>query len=408
MDILIKPFRASGRIKAQPSKSDAHRKLICAAFSDDACSVENVIISEDIKATLNALKAMGQFYEYQSSTEESSGKVSFYGRKGLSAGIMDINCGESGTTLRFMAMIAAFLEGEVILNGRGRLPSRPMNHAIDFMRRYDVECSYPGTGMFLPMHVKGTARGNYFVMDSSVSSQFLSGILLGMVIAGVSGKVLAEGKFESKGYVDMTVSVLKDFGADINGKNPFEIRRKKLSGTNCTVEGDWSNSSYFLAMKAMGAKIEVIGLSPKSQQPDRVITELLESMSDQQDNFINVGEHPDLMPTLAVYAATLPVNTTIKGERLRYKESDRIKAVHENMQKIGVESIQLEDGLVIRGNPEIKGGTIDSFNDHRIAMAFSVLGSISKEDIMIRGAECVDKSYPGFFNDLAKVGGEIL
>ena len=258
------------------------------------------------------------------------------------------------------------------------------------------------------MILKGKLEGSSYELDSSVSSQFISGLMMGMAAAKRDCVIKATGKFESRGYVGLTVKVLEEFGVIVEGENPYIMNCSQgLNAKGSIVEGDWSNASYFAAMNHMGGEITINGLSLDSCQPDKAIDEVLGKLSRVTDNDIDVSEFPDIMPTIAVYAATLPVITTIRGKRLRYKVSDRIGSVCLGLQNLGIDATELNEGLRIKGGQAITGGEIDTFNDHRIAMAFSVLGCVALEDIIIKDAECIGKSYPDFFTDLEKAGGKI-
>ncbi|MBN1623688.1 MAG: 3-phosphoshikimate 1-carboxyvinyltransferase [Clostridia bacterium] len=409
MNVRLAPFNPKGTLDAQPSKSDGHRKIICGAFAANNCIIENLVLSEDISATIEALKSAGCSINIVDSNRYHNRKTALMGGfKKDTSNKRSIDCRESGSTLRFMAMIFSAIGGETILSGSGRLPERPMQHALEFFDKYGMTYSVPGDGRYLPMKFSGNLKGNDFEIDSSVSSQFISGLMMGMAAASMKGEIIATGKFESRGYVDLTKGVLSDFGIRVEGNNPYVLDAScGLHADEITVEGDWSNASYFLAMNHMGGQISLKGLNKKSYQPDRIIEDILINMSGVCDNYIDASEFPDLMPTIAIYAATLPVNTTITGQRLRYKESDRIGSVCHGLESLGIKAAELKDGLIITGKKQIKGGKINSFNDHRIAMAFSTLSCVSAEDIIIENAGCIDKSYPDFFKDIIKVGGRI-
>lgn len=409
MNVIVRPFRPHGNILAQPSKSDSHRKIICGALSGLPCTIDNVVLSEDIRATIEALGSAGRKIKISDSTAYPGRKfIQNEGIRPEQDGVRFIDCRESGSTLRFMSMIFAVIGGRTVLTGRGRLPERPMEHALEFFRRYGISYSIPGNGIYLPLEISGSLSGKEYEVESSVSSQFISGLMMGVAAASRKAVIKADGAFESKGYVDLTAGVLEEYGVEVTGDNPYSIDATGgIQQRDTIVEGDWSNASYFIAMGRMGGSLKVRGLQDYSRQPDRVIVELLDEMSDGTDNDINVSEFPDLMPTLAAYAAILPVNTTITGKRLRYKESDRIGAVCRGLRAIGIDAAELEDGIRIKGGSTIDGGVVDSCNDHRIAMAFAILGCVSRKDIVIEDAGCVEKSYPDFFRDLVEAGGII-
>lgn len=225
-----------------------------------------------------------------------------------------------------------------------------------------------------------------------------------------SGEILAIGQFESKGYVEVTKKIIKDYGIGIEGSNPYIIPENKgYVAFDSEVEGDWSNASYFMSMKALGADVEVSGLNEGSVQPDAVINKHIDDIIREKAPVIDVSECPDIMPTIAVLGASLnKILKIIGGRRLRAKESDRIAAVAAGLENLGVRTIQSADGLMVFGTGKISGGTVDACNDHRIAMAFATLCSVAENDIVITGAGSVSKSYPRFFEDIKMLGGIVI
>ncbi|MFO7611162.1 MAG: 3-phosphoshikimate 1-carboxyvinyltransferase [Clostridia bacterium] len=411
MDIKISPSKLKGKIQAQPSKSDAHRKIICASLANGKSFIDNVVLSRDIEATMRGMESAGCTYDSGQSTEYPGRiKLAVCGIGNRIPMRREVDCGESGSTLRFLSMIFAAIGGETIFKGEGSLPGRPMEGALELYERYGIEYRIPENGMNLPLEISGRLSGNEFHVDAAVTSQFLSGLLMALPAAKLHATIHAEGYAESTGYVEMTIEAMNHFGIRVHGNNPFEIPGNEgFRPRSLAIEGDWSNASYFLAMNAMGADIELEGLRYDSKQPDRTGAKLIGEISAGTEIEADVSQCPDLMPTLATAAAAFGGVTHITGgRRLRVKESDRIKSVLTGLLNLGVNASEREDGMVIRGGNTIYGGTVDSFNDHRIAMAFSSLCAVSKGDIIIKGAECVSKSYPEFFEDLSKVGGRIL
>lgn len=410
MIITVSPSVLSGTIVAQPSKSDAHRKIICAAFANGVSVLDNLVLSEDIKATLRCISAAGCEYKI-SKSKEFSGRntISITGTNGKVLSNRKADCGESGSTLRFMSMVFAAAGGITEFTGRGRLPERSMEDAIEFLKKNHFKCRYPKDGKFLPLVIEGELNTNEYRIDSSVTSQYISGLLMALPAFSKTGSVTAVGNYESRGYVDVTIRTLKEFGVMVTGENPYIINENNGFYSCLTnIEGDWSNSSYFLIMKAMGASIEVNGLDSESAQPDSIIKDHINTIINLESPEINVSECPDIMPSLAVLGAALNKNLKITGgRRLRAKESDRINSVAKGLSAIGVKVKENTDGIDLFNGGSIKGGFVNAFNDHRIAMAFSTLCAISENDIVIEGAESVTKSYPRFFEDLKKLGGII-
>ncbi len=410
MKVILSPSKLHGEILAQPSKSDAHRKLICAAFAKGTSVIRNVVLSEDIDATLRCVKAAGAEFQITADTNFTDRySIKILGTAGETGGMREADCGESGSTARFLTMVFAAKGGKTIFSGRGRLPVRPMHSAISFLSNNGITCSYPGDGKYLPLTIEGELLSDDYKIDSSVTSQYISGLMMALPAFSKFGQLTAEGKFESRGYVDVTKQVIESFGVKISGSNPYEIPKNNgLIACETKVEGDWSNASYFLIMKAMGADIEISGIDELSMQPDSVIVRLIKTILEEENPIINVSECPDIMPSLAVLGAVQ--NKTVKltgGRRLRAKESDRISSVAVGLTSLGVEVKEFEEGLEIFGKGTVKGGEVNAYNDHRIAMAFSALCVVAEGDIIINGAQSVSKSYPEFFEDLKKLGGNI-
>ena len=308
-----------------------------------------------------------------------------------------------------MTMIFAVAGGKTMLTGKGSLLVRPMNSAISFLNNNGIKCRYPAHGKFLPLTLDGELLSGEYGIDSSVTSQYISGLMMALPAFSKFGKITAEGKYESRGYVEVTRYVIEKFGVKILGDNPYIIPHNDgFKACETKVEGDWSNISYFYIMKALGAEIDINGINETSLQPDSVITKQINNILNEKNPIVDVSECPDIMPSLAVFGAVQ--NKIVKitgGRRLRVKESDRISSVASGLSALGVEVNEFEEGLEILGKGTVKGGEVNACNDHRIAMAFSSLCVISDGDIIINGAECVSKTYPEFFEDLKKLGGNI-
>ncbi len=334
-----------------------------------------------------------------------------------------INCAESGSTLRFFIPIACTLDGEKTFNGHGRLPLRPIDTYLHIFDTQNISYSRP-PGANLPLTVSGALRSGEFCVDGRVSSQFVTGLLFALPLLDGDSRVSVIGGFESRGYADLTVDMLRRFGIDIsvNGSD-FSIRGKQhYTPQNIHVEGDWSQAAFFLVAGAISDGVRVAGFDANSLQPDSVIVQLLMRMgadiSWEGDEFvsapsklhgikIDVSQCPDLVPPLAIAAAFAKGQTHITGAaRLRIKESDRLRALADNLAALGIGVQEQPDGLIIRGG-QPTGGKVDSFGDHRIAMAFSIAASGASGPVTIHGAECVDKSYPGFYDDYKALGGKI-
>ncbi len=420
MNIRITGSEIKGTVRAVSSKSDAHRALICAALSGDftkePIKVYCNAVSEDIKATVSVLSAFGAEFQYKNEYI----LVSPANLKGLEGFKTELCCGESGSTLRFMIPVAAALGINSTFTGKGRLPERPVDILLDELMRHGMKAD----GTKLPFTIEGKLSGGYFKLKGNISSQFFTGILLALPIIGKKSIVEYEGRLESSRYVDMTIQTMKDFGVSIKKTEKGflyeagEFYTRPL-GNRYETEGDWSNAAFFIVADALmrykhGCKeayIRVSGLNEQSLQGDKKITDIAEEAISNSEigrvSEMDASEVPDLVPVTAVLYSLIKGRHVIKNAgRLRIKESDRLNTICTVLNTIGADIEELPDGLVINGRERLKGGQIvNSFGDHRIAMSLAIAGLFCEEPIIIEGAESVNKSYPGFFEDYRNLGG---
>lgn len=413
MKVQISPSSVLGSVTAPPSKSAGHRSLICAAFCNQPVVVHNCGDSNDITATIEALKTLGSEIRRDGKTVT----VSPIGRNNKN---VIINCNESGSTARFMIPIAAALGADnITFQGRGRLPERPFDIISEALRQNGVSCSSNN----LPMTVSGQLKAGRFEIAGNVSSQYISGLLLALSIIDGESEIILTTPLESRDYVMMTVNELKIFGADIQfDNNRFSIKGKPyLEASDRTVEGDWSQGAFHLCLGAICGEVTVKGLDVSSLQGDKAVVEILKQFgadisvnnngitvrkSPLKGITIDASQIPDLVPILAVTSAFASGTTTIvKAERLRIKESDRLLETAMRLKAFGIDVTETSDGLIIKGGRP-KGADITSANDHRIVMAFSVMAANSDGQTMIDGCEAINKSYPDFFEDFSSLGGE--
>jgi 3-phosphoshikimate 1-carboxyvinyltransferase len=416
MDLTLRPTILSGSVTMPPSKSAAHRAIISAALAQGRSRIAHVDLSSDIRATIGACRALGVPIQVDGDTLTVDG-----GRLRLTG--EPIDCAESGSTLRFFIPVACVLDGEKTFTGHGRLPLRPVDAYLQIFDMQGLPYTRP-PGASLPLTVSGAIRPGEFQVDGRVSSQFVTGLLFALPLLNGDSRITVAGGFESRGYVDLTVDMLRRFGITIivDGDTFVIAGGQQYQPQNLTVEGDYSQAAFFLVGGAISGGIRVEGLSAHSLQPDRVIVDILKRMGADiaEENgalvsrparlhgeVIDVSQCPDLVPPLAVAAAFAEGQTHITGAaRLRIKESDRLHALAQNLTALGIRAEELPDGLIIHsGQPA--GGVVDSFGDHRIAMAFSIAAGASGP-VRILGAECVDKSYPAFYEDYITLGGEII
>lgn len=408
--IKIKPSPLSGRVIIPPSKSAAHRNIICAALSLGRSVISPICHSEDIDATISACKALGAVI----TEEDNSFVIEGIDKSKLVGKRVNIDCGESGSTLRFMIPIAAALGCKATFIGHGRLPKRPITPITEAISNKGVVCS----GDSLPLTVSGKLLVGEYSISGDVSSQYLTGLLFAIGLNG--GSVRLTTPLESAGYVALTIEILKHFGVTIYEKNGVYSAKGSFKPTTATIEGDWSQACFYLAAGAMGGELELSNLNFNSSQGDIKAIELFKKFganitvkddilyvkpSELKGQNIDCSQIPDMVPALAVTAALSQGKTTIfGGSRLRLKETDRIKTVIAGLQAMGITATETPDGMVITGGSPM-GGTVDGSGDHRIVMAFTILAAFSEGSTKIEGYTSVNKSYPNFFEDFKSIGG---
>lgn len=412
MDIKIIPSSLSGEINIPPSKSAAHRALICAALSEGVSRVEPYCTSKDIKATAACLRALGMKIE-----EDEKGYTVGKGEIKLGG---TLNFNESGSTARFLLPVAAALGADITAVGQGRLPERPMKVLTDLLRRHGVEVSSDN----LPITLKGKMTAGEFSLPGNISSQYISGLMLAAPLLDGDTEIIPTTGLESVGYIDMTVEAMKGQGVEVKETE----RGWKISSDDSykprdiKIEGDWSQVAFFMSAAAIGGDIKVHGLSFASRQGDMAALDVFAAfganISIEEDVLhirkgdlrgieVNAADIPDMVPAIAATAAFARGKTVIhSAERLRIKESDRIKTTLAALTALGIKTEERPDGMIIYGGKP-KGGFIDGANDHRIVMAFSVAAAFAEGESVISGAEAINKSYPEFFEDFKKLGGKI-
>lgn len=433
MNATIEAGPLTGELDAPSSKSEAHRLLVCAAFAPGLTDVSCATSSDDIEATASCLEALG------ARIARTRGGFRVRPVPGTSAtdnlpearrGAL-LDCGESGSTLRFLLPVVAALGCDARLTGRGRLPERPLSPLYEELEAHGARLSGQGS---LPLSVGGRLEPGRFFLPGDVSSQFVTGLLLAAPLLRAPVEVVVAEPVESAPYIDITVSALRTFGVEVSeGGALTDGGRPARSYVVCapggyvapgevSVGGDWSNAAFWLAAGAIGEEgVAVRGLDLASAQGDRQILAALALLGARvlrrpggaacererlRGRELDVSSCPDLVPPLAAVAAVAEGTTRVRGAaRLRIKESDRLETVSAAICALGGRARAVDDGLVIEGVPELAGGTVDAANDHRIAMMASILASRCSGPVTVLGAECVAKSYPAFFEDLAALGG---
>jgi len=393
MNVVIEPSRLSGSINAVSSKSDGHRKIIAAALSDQSTEIILNNFSDDIDATLDCIKNLGGSFE----KTENGVLITPITKQNKK---VSLDFRESGSTARFLLPVTSVFCENGEFTGRGRLPQRPFAEITSQMRKNGVIVSADN----LPMTTSGLLKAGIYEIPGNVSSQYLTGLLFALPNLEKESKIVLTSPLMSAPYVDMTLDVLKEFGVEIEvRKNEYIVKPHKfISPKKLRVEGDWSAAAFWVVADKICGNINLTGMNEKSRQGDKKITEILDSTE------IDATHIPDLVPILAVLAASRCGKTTIYGaERLRIKESDRLLAMTKCINDLGGQAEETPDGMIIYGTGCLKGGCVDSFGDHRIAMSASIASLICENEVEILGAECVKKSYPAFFDDFRKLGGVV-
>ena len=414
MNKRLNPAELTGVIQAIPSKSHAHRLLIAQKITDlqgepAPKRFKVPAFSKDVKATMDCLKH-------------------------LDDEVPLLDCGESASTLRFLMPLAMLLKERVVFRGAGKLPERPLDpfikqmgkHGCTFNMSMEIDKETSATREIC--EITGRLKGGNFRIPGDVSSQFITGLMFALPLMKRKSNIILTTPLESAGYVNMTLSVLKEFGVTVNveetddGLPKYVIPGRQVFREPLTqyLDGDWSNAAFWLACGALGQGVTVKGLSMISNQPDMAIMDILASMGADiyrdidyvtaRNNGrlramdIDVSQIPDLMPVLAVLMSVADGVSMITGaERLKLKESNRLKAICDNLNALGADVTYGGNSLSITGVPRLAGGTVDSLGDHRIAMAMAVASTVCDGKVTIRNADAVSKSYPGFFKDFTKL-----
>lgn len=389
MTVTIFPGPLSGTIAPPPSKSQAHRAVIAACLAGGDSRVEGLSSSQDIQATRRCM-------------EEMSNTVN---EKDLPL----LDCGESGSTLRFLIPVALALRGGGVFTGRGRLMERPQEPYFALFREKEIFWEQKDGRLT----VRGTLTPGEYRLPGDVSSQFVTGLLYALPLLSGDSVIRMTSPLESRGYVDLTLDTLARFGvrAENRGYESFAVPGgQTFRPCTMAVERDYSQAAFFLTARALGSHVTVTGLNPDSAQGDRIILPYLDRLARPGPVTLDVSQCPDLVPALALRAALRTGETTrITGAaRLRIKESDRLDAVTTELDSLGAQVVQGPDFLAVTGVAGLTGGAADSHNDHRIAMMLAVAATRCAQPLVIGDAGSVAKSYPAFWEDYEKLGGNIL
>ena len=426
MKIKIKPNTLNGTIQIPPSKSYSHRAVIAAALAENSkkSKIDNLKFSVDITTTTDIMENWGA----KINREESSLEIIGNGGKVVTKDKY-VQCNESGSTIRFLIPIGITNENELIFDGKGKLVDRPLD---SYYRIFDEqEIFYKNENGKLPLEVKGKLKAGNYEIDGNISSQFITGLLYALPLLDGDSKLIINKNLESKGYIDLTLEILQLAGIEIknNAYKSFEIKgNQSYKPFDYTVEGDYSQVAFWIVAGIISAnrdnEVKCLHVNKNSLQGDREIIEIVTRMGANLEIFddyvivkpsktkgtvIDISQCPDIAPILTVLAALSEGETRIiNGERLRIKESDRITSIKTELNKLGANVTEEGDSLIIQGVEGFTGGvTVSAWNDHRIAMSLAVASSRCDKEIVLEEAESVRKSYPHFWDDFVKMGGEI-
>lgn len=397
MIATFKPCQLAGAIDAPPSKSMAHRYLIGAALSGKCCTLSGVDYSEDILASMDCLKALGAAITTEADTVHLD-PCGF-----MQAEDPVLECRESGSTLRFFLPLALCLGRPVTLRGSQRLLERPMEIYEDLCREQGFLFQKNSDSIT----VCGKLRSGDYTLRGDVSSQFITGLIFAMVWLGETASIRILPPFESRSYIDLTLSALRSFGADVAFADDLHIviRKAELHPYSGRIEGDYSNAAFLDAFNALGSQIRIGNLKPDSLQGDRVYRDYFPKLSEGSPT-LDLSDCPDLGPVLFALAAMKNGAVFTGTDRLKAKESDRGMAMHLELQKLGGGLIFGDNTITVpKQTLQCRGTILSGHNDHRIVMALSVI--LSQIGGSIEGAQAIRKSYPGFFADIQKLGAKV-
>ena len=404
----VLPGNYSRTIQIPASKSDGQRALLAAALAKGISYINQLGNSKDELAMLQCIEQLGAKITWNGEILKVEGITEFPNASSL-------HCVESGLTSRLLIAVCAMHAGEYSISGEGSLLTRSMDFYEDLFKQQNLNYAFAENNA-LPLQVHGGIQPGEIVVDGSQSSQYISGLLMGLPLLNRDSILVVENSVSTP-YIQMTLNTLKAFGISINqeGNRYFIPGNQTYQPVKYTVEGDWSSASYWLVASALGQDIIVQGLSLESLQADKAILEAFENANckvEQSEKGIQINgtqrksfefdatHCPDLFPALVTFASLIPGISTIKGvHRLLNKESNRGKVLQTEFEKLGIQIDLKDDVMHIHGQSSISGGTIDSHNDHRIAMCFGVLGMFTQTPMFIDGAEAVAKSYPNFWED---------
>lgn len=410
---IIKADKLVGELSPPPSKSVLHRYIIASSLVKGISKIENISFSEDIIATIEAMKKLGAKIEQKDNYLLIDGSDTF---KNLNENI-EIDCNESGSTLRFLFPLSIVEENKVLFKGRGKLFKRPMTPYFENFEKYKIKHSYINENEIL---LEGKLKAGIYEIDGNISSQFITGLLFSLPLLEGESKIIINGKLESSNYIDISLDCLSKFGIKIinNSYQEFIIEgNQSYRVGNYRTEADYSQAAFFLVANAIGSKIKINDLSENSLQGDKKIIDFISEIdkwSSKDTLILDGSETPDIIPILSLKAAVSGKKIEIVNvERLRIKESDRLKATVEELSKLNFDLIEKKDSILINSREDLKANknekivSLSAHSDHRIAMMIAIATTCYDGEILLDNLDCVKKSYPNFWEVFLSLGGKI-
>ncbi len=411
--LQLEPTKIAGTVTVPPSKSLAHRAVICAGLANGRSTVKNIQYSDDIKATVQGLREMGAgITEEENSLVIDGIGLNAKDKRHNNHSARTIDANESGSTLRFLVPVATLFEGKTRFIGRGKLGQRPLTPYEDLFNSQGLLFAATNTET-LDLTVEGPLLPKTVELRGDISSQFITGLLMTMPFLDGDSEIKVTTPLESKGYIDLTLDVFNTFGLKIQVEEEGQLYKipgnQSIKAADYTVEGDYSQAAFFLSANALGNAVDIKGLNEESLQGDKAILSIIDTLKQDTDCVIDGSQCPDIIPVAALVAALSEGQTRIKNlERLRIKESDRLEATQKELEAIGADIKIEHNDLVIKGVASLKGGTtVWSHKDHRMAMMLGIASTRCEQPIIIKDTDCVAKSYPDFWAVFKTLGGKI-
>ena len=412
---IIKANRLTGEVTPPPSKSILHRYIIASSLAKGISKIENISYSDDIIATIEAMEKLGAKIEKKDNYLLIDGSKTF-DKKYLSNNA-EIDCNESGSTLRFLFPLSIVKKNKISFKGKGKLFKRPLNPYFENFDKYKIKYSYINENEIL---LDGELKSGEYEIDGNISSQFITGLLFSLPLLNENSKIIIRGKLESSSYIDITVDCLNKFGIKIinNSYQEFIIEgNQNYKSGDCEVEADYSQVAFFLVANSIGSNIKINGLNTNSLQGDKKIIDFISQIDNwnkEEKLILDGSETPDIIPILSLKACTSKKEIEIVNiARLRIKESDRLKATVKELSKLGFDLLEKEDSILINSRKDfykINNNSLvylSSHSDHRIAMTIAIALTCYNGEIILDNLDCVKKSYPNFWEVFLSLGGKI-